>query len=89
MLIEAFLSRVRSHPHLELVHRDSTMCMVAHSGPTGERTVRLGLWAVRRLRWEQIAEALHVMRPVAAEARGIGHRPAAAMVKRVAAPKSS
>lgn len=52
-----FFRRVDEHPWLELVYRDATICIVRCAGPAGTRLIRLGLWAVRRMYWQQIAEA--------------------------------
>ena len=60
MVVRDFLAKVREQPGLELVYSDSTMCIVRYSGPEGERKVRLGFWAVRRMQWEQIIAAFRI-----------------------------
>jgi len=60
MLIADFVQRVAEHPALELMYRDTTICIVRCGRSAGSRRVRLGLWAIRRLYWEQLAEAMHV-----------------------------
>jgi hypothetical protein len=67
MILDDFLEKVQAHPWLELVYHDSTICIVRCHGTEGARLVRLGLWAVQRLYWEQIAEALRV--PLQAQSR--------------------
>lgn len=59
MIVQDFLARVRAHPDLDVLYRDPTMCIIRCSGATGERRIRLGLWAVQRMHWEQIVEAFH------------------------------
>ena len=58
MIVADFLRKVEQQPGLQLVYCDPTICIVRLPGPEGLRCVRLGLWAVRRMYWEQIAEAL-------------------------------
>jgi len=60
MLLRDFLNKVEMHPALDLVYSDPTMCILRCTGPDGERRIRLGLWAVRRMHWEQIVEAFHL-----------------------------
>ena len=60
MVVRDFLTRVQEHPALELVYSDPTMCIVRCSEGRGERRIRLGLWAVRRMHWEQIVAAFHL-----------------------------
>ena len=60
MLISDFLSKVAGHPHLEVVHHDSTMCILRRNGAAKPQTIRVGFWAVRRLRWEQLAKAWEI-----------------------------
>jgi len=60
MLLRDFLTKVEQHPELELLYSDPTMCILRYTGPEGERRIRLGLWAVRRMHWEQIVEAFHI-----------------------------
>ena len=65
MLLREFLNKIERHPNLELVYCDPTMCILRCRGQNGERRIRLGLWAVRRMRWEQIVEAFHLPLEVA------------------------
>jgi len=58
MVVADFLRKVAEQPGVELVHCDPTICIVRLPEPGGARYVRLGLWAVRRMYWEQIAEAV-------------------------------
>jgi len=60
MVVRDFMAKVEEHAELEVVYSDPTMCIVRYSGRQGERRIRLGLWAVRRMRWEQIVEAFHI-----------------------------
>ncbi|MFP4058592.1 MAG: hypothetical protein ACLF0G_17130 [Candidatus Brocadiia bacterium] len=60
MLIRDFLSKVRGCADLELLYSDPTMCILRWRGPEGERRIRLGFWAVRRMHWEQIVDAFHI-----------------------------
>jgi len=60
MSVQDFLAKIEKHPGLELVYSDPTMCIVRCLGPHGERRIRLGLWAVRRMHWEQIVEAFRI-----------------------------
>ncbi len=80
MEVEEFLSKVAAHPALELEHRDSTM-LIIRLGGEGGRAIRIGLWALRRLRWERFARAWGIPK--------LGQASAAATAKRSAAPKRS
>jgi hypothetical protein len=60
MGIGDFLTRIAEHPDLELLYQDPTVCIILCKGAAGERRIRLGLWAVRRMRWEEIAAALQI-----------------------------
>jgi hypothetical protein len=60
MLLREFLARIEKHPDLDLVYSDPTMCIIRCRGPKGERRIRLGLWAVRRMHWEQLVEAFRI-----------------------------
>ena len=60
MIVRDFLSRIREHPALDLVYSDPTMCIIRCVGSRGERRIRLGLWAVRRMQWEQIVDAFRL-----------------------------
>lgn len=64
MVVREFLSRVQQHPGLELVYSDPTMCIIRCSQDGTEREIRLGLWAVRRMKWEQIVAAFRLPRRV-------------------------
>jgi len=65
MSVEEFLAQVQDHPDLEVIHRDQTICIVRHRAPEGERTLRLGLWAVERAPWERLALVLKIPLPAA------------------------
>ena len=65
MIVRDFLSKIREHPALDLVYSDPTMCIIRCAGGDGERKIRLGLWAVRRMHWEQLVDAFHL--PVEAQ----------------------
>jgi hypothetical protein len=58
MVVREFLDRVEAHPSLELVYSDNLICILRCLGTAGERQVRLGLWVVERMRWEQILDGL-------------------------------
>jgi len=58
MILADFMARLAEQPEFELVYSDQTMCIIRCRGPWGERRIRLGLWAVRRMRWEDIVAAL-------------------------------
>jgi len=60
MLLRDFVSTVEARTDLELVYSDPTMCILLCKSEGGERRIRLGLWAVRRMHWEQIVEAFHL-----------------------------
>ena len=60
MLVRDFVAEVQQHPRLDLVYRDPTMCIIRCADGRGERRIRLGLWAVRRMHWEQILHAFHL-----------------------------
>jgi hypothetical protein len=60
MPIEEFLLRIARESAAELVYRDPTVCILRYRGPEGERMIRLGLWAVRRMQWERLVEALGI-----------------------------
>jgi len=60
MSVRDFLSKIQGHPDLDVVYSDPTMCIIRCLGPQGERRIRLGLWAVRRMQWEQIVAAFHL-----------------------------
>lgn len=63
MLVKDFLARVAAHPHLAVVHRDATMCVIERNGSVPKQTIRMGLWAVRRLRWDEFTEAWDLPKP--------------------------
>lgn len=63
MVVRDFLARVQDHPALELVYSDPTMCIIRCLDEGVGRKVRLGLWAVRRMQWEQIATAFGLPGP--------------------------
>lgn len=58
MNVQDFVQRVEEHAELSLAYKDDAICIIRCRGPAGERRVRLGLWAVERMYWEQIAEVL-------------------------------
>lgn len=60
MVVRDFLTKVQEHPSLALVYSDPTMCIIRCDDTEGERKIRLGLWAVRRMHWEQIVAAFHL-----------------------------
>ena len=60
MLVRDFLAKIETHPRLELVYSDPTMCIIRCQSSEGERKIRLGLWAVRRMHWEQLVEAFRI-----------------------------
>jgi len=60
MVVRDFLTKVQEHPSLALVYSDPTMCIIQCAADNSRRKIRLGLWAVRRMHWEQIVEAFHL-----------------------------
>jgi len=60
MLLHEFVRRITSHPDLELVHHDESICLIRHTRPEGAEMIRLGLWAVERMCWERFVEACRV-----------------------------
>jgi hypothetical protein len=67
MIVADFLRKVEEQPGLEVVYCDPTICIIRCPGLSpsqGTRCVRLGLWAVRRMYWEQIAEAMGILAQV-------------------------
>jgi hypothetical protein len=60
MVVEDFLDRIAANAALELVYRDPTMCIIRCVQDGRERKIRLGLWAVRRMHWEQLVEAFRL-----------------------------
>ena len=59
-MVRDFLARVQAHPELDVLYTDPTMCIIRCAGPSGERRIRLGLWAVQRMHWEQIVTAFRL-----------------------------
>ncbi len=57
MTVDEFLSKVAESPALEVVHRDPTMIILRRHAEGRSRTLRIGLWAIRRVQWEQLSEA--------------------------------
>ena len=60
MVVRDFLDRIQEHPALDVVYSDPTMCIIRCTDGGAERRIRLGLWAVRRMHWEQIVAAFHL-----------------------------
>ncbi|MFP4056212.1 MAG: hypothetical protein ACLF0G_05020 [Candidatus Brocadiia bacterium] len=60
MTVRDFLERIDQHPDLELVYRAPTLCIVRYTGEGGPREIRLGMWAVRRFRWDDLVRAFGI-----------------------------
>lgn len=60
MTTEEFLQRVQAHPHLNLVHCDSTICIIRYNEGDRWRDIRLGFWAIKERQWEQLLNALRI-----------------------------
>ena len=60
MLVDEFFSKVTQLPHVDLVERTHTVCVLRCGRDIEAREVRLGLWAIREFSWEKLAEGLGI-----------------------------
>ncbi len=84
MTVDEFLSKVAESPTLEVVHRDPTVIILRRHADGRSRTLRIGLWALKRVRWEQLSEAWGLARHTEQ-----AQPPDAAMMSRSEAPNNS
>lgn len=57
MQIEDFLAKVAAHPELEVERRDSTIIILRRQAADGSHVIRIGTWAIERIRWEEFLKA--------------------------------